>query len=83
LKENQEPITERLESLTQQLDGAREQVFKAGLAQQELNGRLQTLQQEGAEVERRPGSDLPGLFRAVRTDLAQERGLDESTLPFV
>ncbi|MBN0134157.1 hypothetical protein JTL58_35400, partial [Pseudomonas aeruginosa] len=27
--------------------------------------------------------NLPGLFHAFRSDLAQELGLDESTLPFV
>ncbi|MFU3259631.1 ATP-binding protein [Pseudomonas aeruginosa] len=83
LKDNQRQIAERLEILTQQIDSAREQEFKAGVAQQELNDRLQTLQQERAEVERRPGSNLHGQFHTFRSDLAQELGLDESALPFV
>lgn len=83
LKDNQKQITERLVALIPQIDSARDQEFKAGVAQQELNDRLQTLQQERAEVERRPGSNLHGQFHTFRSDLAQELGLDESVLPFV
>ena len=83
LKDNQKQIAERLEILIQQIDGAREQEFKAGVAQQELNDRFLTLQQERAEVERRPGSNLHGQFHTFRSDLAQELGLEESVLPFV
>ncbi len=83
LKDNQKQIAERLEILAQQIDSAREQEFKAGVAQQELNDRLQTLQQERAEVEMRPGSNLHGAFHTFRSDLAQELGLDELALPFV
>ncbi|MBN0809656.1 hypothetical protein JTL97_33050, partial [Pseudomonas aeruginosa] len=83
LKENQQHIAARLEILDQQITDARQKAFDAGLVQQELNGRLQTLQQEGAEVEKRPGSNLPGQFHAFRSDLAQALGVNESALPFV
>ena len=83
LKDNQQQIAARQEILTQQITDARQKAFDAGLVQQELNGRLQTLQQERAEVERRPGSNLPGNFHAFRSDLAQALGVDESALPFV
>ena len=80
---HQQQIAERLKILAQHLMDARQNAFNAGLYQQELNGRLQTLQQERAEVERRPGSNLPGQFHAFRSDLAQELGVEESALPFV
>lgn len=80
---HQQQIAERLKILAQHLMDARQNAFDAGLYQQELNGRLQTLQQERAEVERRPGSNLPGQFHAFRSDLAQELGVEESALPFV
>ncbi|MEN1564782.1 hypothetical protein AAIH74_34030, partial [Pseudomonas aeruginosa] len=82
-EENQQQIAARLEILAQKTTDARQKAFDAGLVQQELNGRLQTLQQERAEVERRPGSNLPGNFHAFRSDLAQALGVDESALPFV
>lgn len=80
---HQQQIAERLKILAQHRMDARQNAFHAGLYQQELNGRLQTLQQERAEVERRPGSNLPGQFHAFRSDLAQELGVEESALPFV
>lgn len=80
---HQQQIAERLKILAQHLMDARQNAFHAGLYQQELNGRLQTLQQERAEVERRPGSNLPGQFHAFRSDLAQELGVEETALPFV
>lgn len=83
LEENQQQIAARLEILAQHITEARQKAFDAGLVQQELNGRLQSLQQERAEVERRPGSNLPGHFHAFRGDLAQALGVDESALPFV
>lgn len=83
LKDNQKQIAERLEILTQQIDDEREEAFNAGVVEKELNDRFQALQQERAEVERRPGSNLHGSFHAFRSDLAQELGLDESALPFV
>lgn len=83
LKDNQKQIGERLEVLSQQIDSAREQAFNAGVVEKDLNDRLQALQQERAEVERRPGSNLHGPFHTFRSDLAEELGLDESILPFV
>ena len=58
LEENQQQIAARLEILAQQTTDARQKAFDAGLVQQELNGRLQSLQQERAEVER----TCPGIF---------------------
>lgn len=83
LEENQQQIAARLEILAQQISDARQKAFDAGIAHKELNGHLQTLQQERAEVERRPSSNLPGNFHAFRGDLAQALGVDESALPFV
>src|SRR5690606_28702412 len=52
LEENQQQIAARLEILAEQITEARQKAFDAGIAQKELNGRLQSLQQERAEVER-------------------------------
>jgi len=83
LEDNRRLVGERLDGLSQQIDVAREQEFGAGVAEKELNERLQALQLERTEVERRPGSNLRGPFHAFRSDLAKELGLDESALPFV
>jgi len=83
LEENQQQITARLEVLAEQITEARQKAFDTGIVQKELDGRLQSLQQERAEVERRPGSNLPGHFHAFRGELAQMLGVDESALPFV
>ncbi|MFO6088066.1 ATP-binding protein, partial [Pseudomonas aeruginosa] len=83
LEENQQQITARLEVLAEQITEARQKAFDAGIVQKELDGRLQSLQHERAEVERRPGSNLPGHFHAFRGDLAQALCVDESALPFV
>lgn len=82
-KKNQQQIAARLDILAKQISDARQKAFDAGIVHKELNGHLQTLQQERAEVERRPGSNLPGNYHAFRGDLAQALGVEESALPFV
>lgn len=83
LHANQEKARERLQSLDAQISAAQEQAFKAGVAEQALKELLGELQREKAEVERRPGSNLPGLHQAFRSELARALGLDEAALPFV
>ena len=80
---NQRQIRQRLEMLAEEIEGARNRAFEAGVAQKDLNDKLEALQQEHADVERRPGSNLGGQFQAFRSHLAQALGLDESVLPFV
>jgi len=83
LKNNQQQIARRLELLSQEIESARDEAFRAGVAHKELNDRQQVLKQERVEVERRPGSNLPAQSHAFRNDLAQALELDESLLPFV
>jgi uncharacterized protein YPO0396 len=83
LQNNQKLAGKRLEELGRQITVAREREFTAGVAEKELNDRLQALQIEQAEVMRRPGSNLHSSFQVFRSDLAAELGLDESALPFV
>ncbi|WP_027588842.1 ATP-binding protein [Pseudomonas sp. RL] len=83
LQGNQEQLAGRLEALGTRIERARSQAFAAGVAERELADRLQALQRDQAEVESRPGSNVPGPFHAFRSALAQELGLEESALPFV
>lgn len=83
LMANQAQIRQRLDTLAQQTDSARELAFQAGIDEKDLNEKLKALQQERAEVERRPGSNLGGAFHAFRSELAQALGLDDLALPFV
>lgn len=81
--DNKQQVRGRLGALVKQVESARELHFRAGVDEKELNEKLTQLQQERAEVERRPGSNLGGQFHAFRNDLAQALGLDEAALPFV
>lgn len=83
LQGNQEQAAKRLDELGQQVIEAQKLEFKAGVVEQELNDRLQSLQAEKTEVMLRPGSNLHGPFQVFRSDLAAELQLDESALPFV
>ncbi len=83
LMANQAQIRQRLDALAQQTDSARELAFQAGIDEKDLNEKLKALQQERAEVERRPGSNLGGAFHAFRSELAQALGLEDLALPFV
>ncbi|WEL53634.1 ATP-binding protein [Pseudomonas kermanshahensis] len=80
---NRQQIRQRLDALALQLESAREKAFQAGVTEKDLDEKLKILQQERADVERRPGSNIGGQFHAFRNELAQELGLDESALPFV
>lgn len=83
LQGNQEQAAKRLNELGQQIIEAQKLEFKAGVVEQELNDRLQSLQAEKTEVMLRPGSNLHGPFQVFRSDLAAELQLDEAALPFV
>ena len=83
LHDNQQRIGERLKTLANEITVAQGQVFTSGITELERKERLRELQQEKAEVERRPGSNLPGPFQSFRSDMAAELDLDEAELPFV
>jgi uncharacterized protein YPO0396 len=80
---NQRQAEERLSELAKQIETAQEHAFSLGVTEREVNTQLKQLQQEKVEVERRPGSNLPGAFQTFRSDLATELGLNEDALPFV
>lgn len=80
---NQQEAERRLSTLAQQMDEAKNSAFDLGTTEREVKKQLEQLQQEKAEVERRPGSNLPGPFQTFRSDLAAELGLSEDALPFV
>ncbi len=83
LEKNRRHVDERLAALDAQIAEAQLLAFKAGVAQEGLVSRRQELEAEQAEVSKRPGSNLPGLFQAFRSELAVELGLEELALPFV
>ncbi|NIF24823.1 AAA family ATPase [Pantoea sp. Tr-811] len=80
---NQQQLRQRREQHDQEIELARDVAFQAGVAEKDLTDKRLLLQQERAEVERRPGSNLGGHYHGFRNDLAQALGLEESALPFV
>lgn len=83
LLSNQHRAEEGLSALTEQINAAKDHAFNLGVAERDVKTQLMQLQQEKAEVERRPDSNLPSTFQNFRSDLAAELGLDEAALPFV
>jgi uncharacterized protein YPO0396 len=82
-QDNQRQSVERRQVLAEQIAIAHEHAFTARVTEKTLKDQLHAVQQEHAEVMRRPGSNLHSAFQVFRTELAAELALDEQALPYV
>ncbi|WGL15815.1 ATP-binding protein [Microbulbifer bruguierae] len=80
---NQAESEPRLREVDDRLDEADQQLFEAGSKQHQQKEVIRELKQELADIERRPGSNIPGNFQRFRALLAEQLSVSEEALPFV
>jgi len=80
---NQALARDRLQEIEARLNAAEQEVFEVGSEKFEQDRQLGELKSERLEVERRPGSNIPGNYQQFRALLAQQLEVEEEVLPFV
>jgi len=81
--ENQQAIEQRLPLLVAELETAKTTSFEQGTQQHNANAALFALENELAEIEKRPSSNIPSQYQHFRSALATELNVSEDDLPFV
>lgn len=72
-----------LQQSEKEFEAAEQDVFERGSSEGGARRELQSLEEELAEIKRRPGSNIEARFQHFRAALAEELRLSEDDLPFV
>lgn len=83
LEANQHEAATRCEQLADEIKLKRDEAYQKGALSLNFTEKLRELEEESAEIARRPGSNLPANYQTFRSELAEALGIDEAELPFV
>lgn len=83
LEENKQKAKAQCEQLVDQITQKNDEIYQKGALHHSLSEKLRQLEDESAEIARRPDSNLPANYQAFRGELAKTLGVAESELPFV